>query len=101
MSLTVQQKETAAAEFAAAMKRLGLTAMQVADDFDMPESRIAELLKLHNVRHIEDGWVLRNYLIEKADAEGIELPPFTVLQGDPENYWFLDMRRIRKLNLKA
>ncbi|QOL34196.1 DUF2316 family protein [Bifidobacterium lemurum] len=99
MSLNVEQKAATRREFARNFELVDVTPVQVAADLSVNESRIEDVMNLRNVRHLEDAWVLRRYLMAKAAQQGVELVPFTALRGDPEDYWFLDVDRVNAMML--
>ncbi|EAE6452031.1 DUF2316 family protein, partial [Listeria monocytogenes] len=43
---------------------------------------------------LNDGWILRNYLLRKVAEVGKTPVPFTALSGDYHGYWFLDGEEI-------
>lgn len=94
MSLSVGQKAATRREFARNFELLGLTAADAARDLGVSEERIEDVMNLRHVRRLEDAWVLRRYLLDRAEAEGVDLVPFTALAGDPRDYWFLDADRV-------
>lgn len=97
MSLSVEQKVATRREFARNFELLGITPVKAAADLGVSESRIEDIMNLRNVRHLEDAWVLRRYLMVQAAQQGIELVPFTALRGKPEDYWFLDADRVNAM----
>lgn len=100
MSLSMGQKAATRREFARNFELLGLTADDVAQDLGVSAERIEDVVNLRHVRRLEDAWVLRKYLLDRAQAEGVELEPFTALAGDPSDYWFLDSSRVDAMLLE-
>jgi hypothetical protein len=39
---------------------------------------------------LEYPWIIRAYLLSRAETQGVELTPFMALRGNPHDYWFLD-----------
>ena len=99
MSLSTVQKQATRREFAENLRRLDLTPQDIATAFGTTPQRIEDIIALHHVRRLEDAWIVRRYLLERAAQTGIELTPFTALQGNPADYWFLDTTRIDKMEL--
>ena len=99
MSLSTAQKQATRREFAENLRRLNLTPQDIAAALDTTPRRIEDIIALKNVRRLEDAWVIRRYLLERAAQAGIELTPFTALAGDPADYWFLDAARIDRMEL--
>ena len=89
MSLTARQKEHTIAEFEQNRRTLELSYADIAAALNTTPEHVEAVAHLRG-RSIEEPWILRNYLIEQADARNIELVPFTALAGDPRDYWFLD-----------
>lgn len=94
MSLSVAQKQATRREFAQNFELLDATPTTVAQALGVSESRIDGIMNLRHVRHPEDAWVLRQYLIEQAKRDDIKPVQFTALAGNPDDYWFLDTSRI-------
>ena len=99
MSLSTAQKQATRREFAENLNRLGLTPQDIAATLSTTPQRIEDIITLRNVRRLEDAWIIRRYLLERAKQSDISLVPFTALQGDPEDYWFLDAARIERIEL--
>ncbi len=73
--------------------------MRISRDLLTSQKYIKQLFEL-NPTHLEDTWILRNYLIEVLNEKSIEITPFTALVGKSENYWFLDSNYINKKVIK-
>lgn len=71
------------------MSRLRLTAEQIGKDFGVSGSRVEQIITLKS-GVLEYPWIIRAYLLSKAETQGVELTPFTALRGNPHDYWFLD-----------
>lgn len=99
MSLSTAQKQATRREFAENLSRLGITPQDVATVLDTTPQRIEDIIALRNVHRLEDAWVVRRYLLNRAAQEGVDLAPFTALVGDPRSYWFLDAGRIERMEL--
>lgn len=95
MSLTKQQVAATISEFASAMGQLGVSDEEAASALGTTPGYIRDVANLR-ARHIEDPWILRNYLIERADEQGSPRPSFSALVGDYHGYWFLNSRRIER-----
>lgn len=99
MSLSTEQKQATRREFAENLRRLGLTPQDIAVSLGVTPQRIEDIISLRNVRKLEDAWIVRRYLLEAAEQSGTDLAPFTALQGDPTDYWFLDAAQIERMEL--
>lgn len=95
MSLNQQQTINTKNEFQENFERSGLSLEQIAADLNTTPDVIADTLAL-NVSRIEDPWVLKNYLEDALQQQGIAGIPFTALVGDYHRHWFLNSRRIDK-----
>ncbi|MFD1899591.1 DUF2316 family protein [Enterococcus termitis] len=71
---------------------------EIANDLHTTVITIENTLAL-NVYHIEDPWIVKNYLEEKIIAQGKEPVPFTALIGDYHHHWFLNTKRIDQRKL--
>ena len=99
MSLSTAQKQATHQEFAENLRRLNLTPQNIATALGTTPQRIEDIINLRNIRRLEDAWVIRRYLLERAAQAGIKLTPFTALASDPADYWFLDAARIDRMEL--
>ena len=99
MSLSAAQKQATRQEFTENLRRLNLTPQDIAIALGTGTGCIEDIITLRNVRRLEDAWIIRRYLLERAAQTGVELTPFTALQGDPADYWFLDTSRIDRMEL--
>ena len=99
MSLTPQEMQRTKEEFKENVERTGLSLEQIAADLHTTPQTIKNILTL-DVSHIEDPWILKNYLEETLKIKGKAAVPFTALTGDHHRYWFLNSRRIDKKKLR-
>lgn len=95
MSLTPAEQVATRQELQANFALSGLSFAQIAQDLATTPQRVQAALKL-NVRHIEDPWILRNYLNEQLQQAGKTPVAYSKLTGDPAGYWFLDAQRIQR-----
>ncbi|MBC1501261.1 DUF2316 family protein [Listeria weihenstephanensis] len=95
MTLTNQQIANTKKEFADNIQISGLSIPTIAKELNTNEEKIESILAL-NTKAFEDGWILRNYLLEKIKEQGKQPEPFTALVGDHHDYWFLNARKIDK-----
>ena len=86
MSLNSEQRAATIREFQENMSRLGLTAGR---DFGVSGSRVEQIITLKS-GVLEYPWIIRAYLLSRAETQGVELTPFMALRGNPHDYWFLD-----------
>ncbi len=98
MSLTKQQQTATIAEFSENIRLLGQPLTTIATALQTTPETITAIAQL-NARHIEDPWILRNYLLQQLQEAGLPHQPFTALTGDYRDYWFLDTARIAKGHL--
>ncbi len=98
MSLTKQQQTDTIAEFNENIRRLGQPLTTIAVALHTTPETIAAVAQL-NARHIEDPWILRNYLLDQLHTANIPHQPFTALIGDYRDYWFLNSQRIARGHL--
>lgn len=89
MSLSRQQIEATKMELRENFEKSGLEVAQVARALGTSAEYIEQLLALAP-RKLEDTWILRNFLLEAAQAAGAVPTAFTALVGDWHSYWFLD-----------
>lgn len=89
MSLTNEQRAATIREFHENMHRLGLTTESIGRDFGVDGDTVERIINLKS-GVLEYPWIIRDYLLTQATAQGVELNPFTALRGDPHDYWFLD-----------
>lgn len=96
MSLTDKKIEDTKYELKSNLKKADFQLMKISKDLLTSQKYIKQLFEL-NPTHLEDTWILRNYLIEFLNEKSIEITPFTSLVGKSENYWFLDSNYIKKV----
>lgn len=94
MSLNGTQRNATRAEFRRNFQLLDLAPGDAARALGVDDARIEGIMSLELVQHLEDAWVLRAFLIDRAEESGVQLVPFTALRGDPEDYPFLDAERV-------
>ncbi|MFC6171816.1 DUF2316 family protein [Loigolactobacillus jiayinensis] len=100
MSLNPQQVKNTINELQENFNRSGLTKEQVAADLHISLAKLERLFTLTQ-SSLNDPWILRNYLIEKVQANGQEPVAFTALVGDWHQYWFLNSRAIDQRKITA
>jgi hypothetical protein len=93
MSLNPEQMDATRQELAENFALTGLTKAQVASDLAISETKLVHLFNLTQ-QSLDDPWILRNYLIEKVQANGKKPIPFTALSGDWHRHWFLNSKAI-------
>ena len=86
MSLNSEQRAATIREFQENMSRLGLNGGR---DFGVSGSRVEQIITLKS-GVLEYPWIIRAYLLSRAETQGVELTPFMALRGNPHDYWFLD-----------
>lgn len=89
MSLNSEQRAATIREFQETMSRLGLPAERIGKDFGVSGSRVEQIITL-KLGVLEYPWIIRAYLLSRAETQGVELTPFMALRGNPHDYWFLD-----------
>lgn len=97
-SLTIQQQENTIKELRENMNLAGLTEPELAEYFHVSVEKITRILNLEQ-QVLEDTWIIRNYLLETIKINGGTAVPFTALQGDSSDYWFLNNRKIEQQKL--
>lgn len=95
MSLSSEQIIKTKEEFRKNIEALGYDITKIAKDLKTTVVYLEKIINL-NVRRIEDPWILKNYLEEKARDKEVELLPFTALKGNHHQYWFLNEDIINK-----
>ena len=93
MTLSDKQLRDTARELSDNMAKAGVSLERTAADLGTTPDYIDQLLHM-NPRKLEDTWILKNYLIEKAREAGKEPTPFTALGGDYHVIMFLNDRYI-------
>ncbi|ALQ15975.1 MULTISPECIES: DUF2316 family protein [Listeria] len=93
MTLSKEQMKATKSEFAENLALANLTIAEVAKELNTSEVKIERILNLKQ-RSLNDGWILRNYLLRKVAEVGKTPVPFTALSGDYHGYWFLDGEEI-------
>ena len=87
MSLNSEQRAATIREFQENMSRLGLTAERRQGFWRQRQQSGANH---HQSGVLEYPWIIRAYLLSRAETQGVELTPFMALRGNPHDYWFLD-----------
>ncbi|KRM72975.1 DUF2316 family protein [Lacticaseibacillus brantae] len=100
MTLNQQQLDNTRHELQANFELTGLTKAQVATDLGISEVKLAHLFDLTQ-QSLSDPWILRNYLLEKVQANGQNPIAFTALSGDWHRHWFLDTQAIDDAQMSA
>lgn len=100
MTLNPQQIKNTQNELQQNFELIGLTKEQVATDLHISLTKLNHLFTLTQ-SSLNDPWILRNYLIEKVEAQGKKPVPFTALVGDWHQYWFLDSGLIDARKMSA
>ncbi|EAF4208153.1 DUF2316 family protein [Listeria monocytogenes] len=93
MTLSKEQIKATKSEFAENLALANLTIAEVAKELNTSEVKIERILNLKQ-RSLNDGWILRNYLLRKVAEVGKTPVPFTALSGDYHGYCFLDGEEI-------
>ncbi|HBI6121600.1 TPA: DUF2316 family protein [Listeria monocytogenes] len=93
MTLSKEQIKATKSEFAENLALANLTIAEVAKELNTSEVKIERILNLKQ-RSLNDGWILRNYLLRKVAEVGKTPVPFTALSGDYHRNWFLDGEEI-------
>lgn len=93
MTLSKEQIKATKSEFAENLALANLTIAEVAKELNTSEVKIERILNLKQ-RSLNDGWILRNYLLRKVAEVGKTPVPFTALSGDYHRYCFLDGEEI-------
>ncbi len=73
----------------------GLSVAQAAADLQTTPTYLQQVLDL-NVRHIEDPWIVRNYLNQVLRQQHQTPIPYSRLIGSPADYWFLNEARVNR-----
>lgn len=95
MSLTRLQTQATRREFKINLSRSGRSLNQIATSLHTTPEVIAQCIAMQP-EHIEDPWIVRNYLLDALAEQGLTPEPFTALVGDYHQYWFLDAARIER-----
>ncbi len=95
MSLNRIERRNTKEEFTQNIKLCGLTNAQLATKLNVTENKLESVLELQST-HIEDPWIVVEFLKNYARVNDLKLIPFSKLAGDYNNYWFLDLAYISK-----
>ena len=93
MSLTQKQLEDTGRELKENLDKAGITIEQTAADLGTTTEYIEQLLRLEP-KKLEDTWILKEYLVKKAEEAGQTPTKFTALGGNHHVIWFLNSRYI-------
>lgn len=93
MSLNVFERKRTKDEFKRNIALIGLTTDEVATKLNITEKKLIDIIKL-NDDCIENPWIIRNFIIDYAQQNNLQLMQFSKLKGDYHNYFFLDSNYI-------
>ncbi|EGP9707409.1 DUF2316 family protein [Listeria monocytogenes] len=85
MTLSKEQIKATKSEFAENLALADLTIVEVAKELNTSQVKIERIFNLKQ-RSLNDGWILRNYLLRKVTEVGKTPVPFTALSGDYHGY---------------
>lgn len=92
MSLNFIERINTSKELRQNLKLSHLTIEHVAIDLNTFVQKINQILELDHVSP-EDTWILKEYLSNKLQSQGIIGYPYSKLVGDSRDYWFLDTKK--------
>ncbi|WP_061777007.1 DUF2316 family protein [Levilactobacillus senmaizukei] len=95
MSLTAMEQRATKRELQENFKLSGLSVAQAAADLQTTPDYLQQVLDL-NVRHIEDPWIVRNYLNQVLRQQHHTPINYSRLTGSSANYWFLNQNRVNR-----
>ncbi|MCT4488321.1 DUF2316 family protein [Levilactobacillus parabrevis] len=95
MSLTAMEKRATKRELQENFELSGLSVAQAAADLQTTPTYLQRVLDL-NVRHIEDPWIVRNYLNQVLRQQHQTPIAYSRLIGSPAEYWFLNEARVTR-----
>lgn len=95
MSLTAMEKRATKRELQENFELRGLSLAQAAADLQTTPAYLQQVLDL-NVRHIEDPWIVRNYLNQVLRQQHQMPVAYSRLIGSPAKYWFLSEARVTR-----
>ena len=95
MSLTIIERRNTKKELAANFNLAGVTLEQAAQDLATTPEQV-EAVWHGQVDQLEEPWSLRNSLTTQLAAQGKTPLPYSRLQGDPAEHWFLNTDLIAK-----
>ena len=98
MSLNFIERINNSKELRQNLKLSHLTIEHVAIDLNTSVQKINQILELDHVSP-EDPWILKEYLSNKLQSQGIIGYPYSKLVGDFRDYWFLDTKKIANQQL--
>ncbi len=94
MSLNAIERRNTRNEFTKNIKLIGETTESLATRLAISESCLIEIISLNGSK-IEDPWIVRNYILDYANQNNIQLIPFSKLKGQASDYFFLDSGYIK------
>ena len=71
---------------------------KMSEDLKITSQQIDSILNLIDVQP-EDPWIIRNYMNELLDEQGITPVKYSKLTGDFHDYWFLNQDAIENQRL--
>ncbi|EHO50478.1 DUF2316 family protein [Lentilactobacillus kisonensis] len=95
MSLTPQQEDATRNELKQNFELANVTLDQVAADLSATSEHVQNVMQLDADR-IEEPWILKAYFDSQIIKAGGQPIPYSALVGNPEHYWFLNGRFIKK-----
>ncbi|MBC1271814.1 DUF2316 family protein [Listeria booriae] len=98
MSLTQQQVTDTIREFQQNLAISEWSVDQIAAELQTSSEKISRILHLEQ-QSIEDPWILKEFLEQQIKKLGKTAVPFTALKGDYRQYWFLNAKKIDKMQL--
>ncbi|NLZ46772.1 MAG: DUF2316 family protein [Clostridiales bacterium] len=98
MSLNFRERVNTSNELRQNLVLSHLTIENVAVDLNTSVQQINQILELDHVAP-EDPWILKEYLSNKLQNQGIIDYPYSKLVGDFRDYWFLDTTKIENQQL--
>ncbi|MBC1316273.1 DUF2316 family protein [Listeria booriae] len=98
MSLTQQQVTDTIREFQQNLAISEWSVDQIAAELQTSSEKINRILHLEQ-QSIEDPWILKEFLEQQIKKSGKSAVPFTALKGDYRQYWFLNAKKIDKMQL--
>ena len=98
MSLNFSERVNTSHELRQNLTLSHLTIEHVAIDLNTSVQKVNQILELDHVSP-EDPWILKEYLSNKLQSQGIIGYPYSKLVGDFRDYWFLDTKKIANQQL--
>lgn len=98
MSLNFIERINTIKELRQNLKLSHLTIEHAAIELNTSVQKVNQILELDHVSP-EDPWILKEYLSNKLQIQGIIGYPYSKLVGDFHDYWFLDTKKIANQQL--